>query len=207
MEPFRPVPRPAPRPTPPRSPEPPTDWEKFIGENLISKIGIAILVLAIGFFVKYAIDNDWIGPVGRVGIGLLCGGILIGVAHRLRNHYKAFSSVLIGGGLAVLYFTIALAYHQYHLLGQTTAFVIMLVITAFSVLLSLLYNREELAIIALVGGFVTPFLVSNGNGDYQVLFTYLLILNTGLLVIAYYKAWRLLNGLAFGFTVVFLVPG
>jgi uncharacterized membrane protein len=180
----------------------PTDWEKFIGENLISKIGIGILVLAIGFFVKYAIDNDWIGPVGRVGVGLLCGAILIGLAHRLRDQYKAFSSVLIGGGLVVLYFTIALAYHQYHLFGQTTAFILMLVITAFSVVLSLLYNREELAIIALVGGFVTPFLVSNGNGDYQVLFTYMLILNAGLLVIAYYKAWRLLNGLAFGFTVV-----
>ena len=182
--------------------------KKFIGENLISKIGIGVLVLAIGFFVKYAIDNDWIGPIGRVGVGLLCGGVLVGLAHWLRNQYAAFSSVLVGGGLAVFYFTIALAYHQYHLFGQTeatrqtAAFIIMLVITAFSVVLSLLYNREELAIIALVGGFITPFLVSNGSGDYKVLFTYLLILNTGLLVIAYNKAWRLLNGLAFAFTAV-----
>jgi uncharacterized membrane protein len=178
------------------------DLEKFIGENLVSKIGIAILVLAIGFFVKYAIDNDWIGPVARVGVGVLCGGILIGIAHWLRNQYKAFSSVLVGGGLAVLYFTIALAYHQYQLFGQTMAFVIMLVITAFSVLLSLLYDRQELAIIALAGGFFTPFLVSNGRGDYIVLFSYLLILNGGLLVIAYNKAWRLLNILAFGFTAI-----
>lgn len=178
------------------------DLEKFIGENLVSKIGIAILVLAIGFFVKYAIDNDWIGPVGRVGIGVLCGGVLIGLAHWLRKNYSAFSSVLVGGGLAVLYFTIALAYHEYQLFGQTMAFIIMLVITAFSVVLSLLYNRQELAVIALVGGFVTPFLVSNGRGNYQVLFSYLLILNTGLLVIAYNKAWRLLNILAFLFTAV-----
>lgn len=178
------------------------DLEKFIGENLISKIGIAILVLAIGFFVKYAIDNDWIGPVGRVGIGLLFGGLLVGLAHRLRSQYKAFSSVLVGGGLAIFYFTIALAYHQYQLFNQTTAFVIMLVVTAFSVALSLLYDRQELAIISLVGGFVTPFLVSNGSGNYQVLFTYLLILNTGLLVMAYRKAWRLLNALAFGFTAI-----
>ena len=178
------------------------DLEKFIGENLMSKIGIAILVLAIGFFVKYAIDNNWIGPVGRVGVGILCGGILIGIAHWLRKQYKAFSSVLVGGGLAVLYCTIALAYHQYQLLGQTAAFAVMLVITAFSVLLSLLYDREELAIIALVGGFITPFLVSNGKDNYEVLFTYLLILNGGLLVIAYNKAWRVLNILAFGFTAV-----
>src|SRR5258708_5780780 len=178
------------------------DMEKFIGENLISKIGIAVLVLAIGFFVKYAIDNDWIGPVGRVGVGLLCGGILIGIAHWLRDQYKAFSSVLVGGGLAVLYFTIALAYHEYQLFNQTTAFVIMLVVTTFSVLLSLLYDRQELAIIALAGGFITPFLVSNGRGDYVVLFSYLLILNTGLLVIAYNKIWRLLNILSFGFSAV-----
>jgi uncharacterized membrane protein len=107
----------------------------------MSKIGIAILVLAIGFFVKYAIDNDWIGPAGRVAVGVVCGGILIAIAQWLRSQYKAFSSVLVGGGLAVLYCTIALAYHQYQLFGQDTAFIIMLVITAFSVILSLLVDK------------------------------------------------------------------
>lgn len=178
------------------------DIEKFIGENLINKIGIAILVLAIGFFVKYAIDKNWVGPIGRVGIGILCGAILVAVAHRLRNNYKAFSSVLVGGGLAVFYFTIALAYHQFHIFSQTASFIIMIVITIFAVALSILYNRQELAIIALVGGFVTPFLVSNGSGNYIVLFTYLLVLNAGLLIIAYNKAWRVLNILAFIFTVI-----
>lgn len=178
------------------------DLEKFIGENLVSKIGIAILVLAIGFFVKYAIDNNWIGETGRVAIGVVCGGILIALAHRLRNTYKAFSSVLVGGGLAVLYFTIALAYHQFHLFSQPLAFVIMIVITAFAVMLSILYNRQEVAVIALLGGFITPFMVSNGSGNYIALFSYLLVLNTGLLVIAYYKAWRLLNLLAFIFTTI-----
>lgn len=178
------------------------DLEKFIGENLISKIGIAILVLAIGFFVKYAIDNNWIGPVGRVAIGILCGGILVGIAHKLQASYKAFSSVLVGGGLAIFYFTITLGYHQFHLFSQTLAFIIMIVITAFAVVLALLYNRQELAIIALVGGFASPFMVSNGSGNYQTLFTYLIVLNAGLLIIAYNKAWRLLNFIAFAFTIV-----
>ncbi|MEP7252835.1 MAG: DUF2339 domain-containing protein [Ginsengibacter sp.] len=178
------------------------DLEKFIGENLVSKIGIAILVLAIGFFVKFAIDSDWIGPVGRVGIGLLAGGILVFLAHRLRTNYKAFSSVLVGGGLAVFYFTITLAYQQFHLFSQTIAFIIMVVITIFAVLLSILYNRQELAIIALVGGFTAPFLVSDGSGNYKALFTYLVVLNTGLLIIAYNKAWRLMNFLAFIFTII-----
>jgi len=199
-------------PPPPKPPAPPKpsfferhpDLEKFIGENLINKIGIAILVLAIGFFVKYAIDNNWIGPIGRVGIGILCGGILVALAHRLHKNYKGFSSVLVGGGLAIFYFTITLAYHQFHLFTQTTSFVIMVVITAFAVVLSLLYDRQELAIIALVGGFVAPFLVSNGSNNYQALFTYLLILNTGLLVMAYNKAWRLLNFLSFIFTALLM---
>jgi uncharacterized membrane protein len=177
------------------------DLEKFIGENLVSKIGIAILVLAIGFFVKYAIDQNWVGPVGRVAIGILCGGILIGLAHKMRNSYRSFSSILAGGGLAVFYFTITLAFQQFHLFSQTMAFVIMLVITVFAVVLSILYNKQELAVIALVGGFAAPFLVSTGNGNYKVLFTYLIILNSGLLIIAYYKAWRILNLLSFIFTV------
>ncbi len=181
------------------------DMEKFIGENLVSKIGIAILVLAIGYFVKYAIDQDWIGAVGRVAIGLLCGGILIGLAHKMRTSYRNFSSVFAGGGIAVFYFTITLAHHQFHLFGnngQAIAFAIMLVITSFAVVLSILYDKQELAIIALLGGFIAPFLVSSGSGNYISLFVYLIILNIGLLVIAYNKSWRLLNLLSFIFTVV-----
>ena len=178
------------------------DLEKFIGENLINKIGIAILVLAIGFFVKYAIDNKWIGRVGRVGVGVLCGGILIGIAHRLRNSYRSFSSVLVGGGLAVLYFTITLAYHEFHLFSQTASFIILIVITCFAVALSLLYDKQELAVIALIGGLASPFMVSSDTPNYNALFLYLVILNTGLLVIAYNKSWRILNAVAFGLTII-----
>ena len=180
------------------------DLEKFIGENLVSKIGIGILVLAIAFFVKYAIDNNWIGPVGRVSVGLVCGGILVGLAHRLRTGYKAFSSVLVGGGLAVFYFTITLAHQRFHLFGDTPtiAFIIMIFITAFAVALSLLYDRQELAIIAMIGGFASPFMVSDGSGHYNSLFIYLIILNGGLLIMAYNKSWRILNLMAFIFTVL-----
>ncbi len=95
------------------SSKPETDLEKFIGENLLSKIGITVLVLGISFFVKYAIDQNWINEAGRVIIGLIAGGILIGIAHRIRNSYRSFSSVLMGGGLTVFYFTIAFAFHHY----------------------------------------------------------------------------------------------
>lgn len=178
------------------------DLEKFIGENLINKIGIAILVLGIAFFVKYAIDKDWINEVGRVCIGLGAGALLAGLAHYLRNSYRSFSSVLAGGGLAVFYFTIAFAFHQYHLMSQTAAFVIMVVITGFAVALALLYDKLELAVIAAAGGFITPFLVSTGEGNYIVLFTYLIILNIGLLALSWFKRWPLINIISLFFTEI-----
>ncbi|WP_276503764.1 DUF2339 domain-containing protein [Terrimonas pollutisoli] len=177
------------------------DLEKFIGENLANKIGIAVLVLGIAFFVKYAIDKNWINEAGRVVIGLASGGTLIGLAHYIRNSYRSFSSVLVGGGLAIFYFTMAFAFHEYHLMSQQAAFAIMILITAFAIILSLLYNRLEVAILATIGGFITPFLVSTGHGNYIALFTYLCILNTGLMVLAWFKRWPAINFVALFFTV------
>ncbi len=177
------------------------DLEKFIGENLINKIGITVLVLGIAFFVKYAIDQNWINEAGRVGIGIGCGVVLIALAHYLRNSYRSFSSVLAGGGIAVFYFTIAFAFHEYQLFSQTAAFVIMIVITVFAVTLSLLYNKLELAVIAAIGGFITPFLVSTGSGNYIILFSYLLILNIGMLTLSWFKKWQTIHVIALFFTL------
>src|SRR5690606_2972237 len=129
------------------------DLEKFIGENLINKIGILILVLGISFFVKYAIDKNWINEYARVGIGILCGSLVMAIAHKLKRNYAAVSSVMVAGAISIFYFTIAIAFHEYHLFNQTVAFIIMVVITAFSVLISVAYNRQELAVLSLIGGF------------------------------------------------------
>jgi len=178
------------------------DLEKFIGENLINKIGILILVLGISFFVKYAIDKDWINETARVGIGILAGAAVMGVAHKLRQHYKAFSSVMVAGAISIFYFTISIAFHDYQLFSQTVAFAIMVVITAFSTFVSVNYNRQELAVLSLIGGFAVPFMVSTGAGNYIVLFTYIAILNIGILGIAYYKKWNIVSILSFVFTYV-----
>jgi uncharacterized membrane protein len=178
------------------------DLEKFIGENLINKLGILILVLGISYFVKYAIDKDWINEPARVGIGILCGALVMGIAHKLRQNYAAFSSVIVAGAIAIFYFTIGIAFHDYHLFNQSVAFGIMVVITAFSALISLSYNRIELAVLSLIGGFAVPFMVSTGEGNYVVLFSYIIILNIGILALAYYKKWNLVNVLAYIFTVL-----
>ncbi len=196
--------------TPPVAPQPPRpsfferhpDLEKFIGENLINKIGITVLVIGIGLLLRYAIGKGLISETGRTLIGLLAGGLLVFFAHRSRTGFRAFSSVLVAGGIAVFYFTIAIAFHQYHLIGQTAAFAIMVAITGLAVLFTLAYDRKELAVIALLGGFAAPFLVSTGEGNFRVLFTYLLILDIGMLVLANFKKWHIINVLSFTLTAL-----
>lgn len=192
--------------TPPAYIPPPaakkTNFEQFIGEKLISIVGIAILVLGIFFSVKWAIDRNLISDAGKVMIGLVAGTILIAVAHRLAKNYRAFSSILAGGGISVFYFSIYEAYQSYHLLSQTAAFIVMVLITLLAVVLSIIYDKKELAVIAIVGGFCTPFFVSNGSGNYQVLFSYLLILNIGMFALAYFKKWNLVNIICYCFTML-----
>ncbi len=178
------------------------DLEKFIGENLISKIGIAVLVLGIGFFVKYAIDKNWINEYARVGIGILSGAVVLLFAHRLRERFKAFSSVLVAGAIAIFYFTITIGFQEYRIFSQTVAFGIMVCITAFSVFISIVYNRQELAVLALIGGFAAPFMVSTGEGNYKVLFTYILILDLGMMVMAFVRKWNAVHLLAYIFTIL-----
>lgn len=172
-------------------------------ENLLSKIGIVTLVLGIGFFVKYAIDKEWINEVGRVGIGVLTGGALIAIAHKLRKSYNLFSAIMVGGGISVLYITITLAFREYQLFSQTAAFVILIAITVFSVILSLVYDRRELALFSLLGGYASPLMISTGAGNYVVLFSFLVILNAGMLAISMRKKWRIIGIVSFVCTLAF----
>ncbi|KAA5536597.1 DUF2339 domain-containing protein [Taibaiella lutea] len=190
------------RPYAPPPPKKKTDFEQFIGEKLISIVGITILVLGIFFSVKWAIDRNLITDAGKIMIGIVSGTILLGFAHRLAKNYRAFSSILAGGGIAVLYFSIYEAYQAYQLIPQAAAFGIMVFITLITVILSVIYDKKELAIIAIVGGFGTPFFVSNGSGNYQVLFSYLLILNGGMFVLANFKKWNIINIICYALTVL-----
>lgn len=181
------------------------DLEKFIGENLINKIGMLILALGISFFVKYAIDKDWINEPARVGIGILCGSLIMMIAHKLKKNYGAFSAVLVAGAISVFYFTIYIAFHEYQLFSQTIAFSIMAIITVFSTLVSVSYDRQELAVLSLIGGFAAPFMLSTGEGNYVVLFSYIAILNLGLLAVSYFKKWKIATILDFIFTTILFV--
>lgn len=176
------------------------DLEKFIGENLISKIGILVLVIGVGIGAKYAIDNNLISPLMRIVLGYTIGAALLGLAAKLKPKYHNFSAVLLSGGMAVMYFITYFAYSAYQLIGQTSAFVLMVMFTVFTVFAALVYARQVVAHIGLVGAYTVPFLLSDDSGRYAVLFAYMAVLNLGILAISIWKHWKALFYTASAFT-------
>lgn len=164
--------------------------EKFIGENLINKIGIAITVIGVAIGAKYAIDHQLISPLTRIILGYLVGSGLLVFAIRLKKNYENFSAVLLSGSMAIMYFITYSAYSYYNLFPQGIAFVLMVIFTAFTVTAAINYNKQVIAHIGLVGAYAVPFLLSEGSGNVAVLFSYTAIINIGILVISFKKYWK-----------------
>lgn len=178
--------------------------EKFIGENLFGKLGILIFILGIGFFVKYAIDKDWINEIARTILGFSTAIALLIIAERLHKRYRAFSSLLAGGAFGIFYITTAIAFHYYGIFSQNGAFATLCATTVLMTAISIIYNRSELAATALVGGFIAPFIVSTQNSNIVTLLIYLSILNMGMAALATIKRWAILPMLSFIFTYVII---
>ena len=192
-------------PPPVRPPRSRSNVEKFIGENLIATIGIAILVIGVAIGAKYAIDHDLISPLTRIVLGYAAGLALFGFAVRLKVKYPNFSAVLLSGAMAILYFITFAAYSFYDLIPQTLTFGLMAFFTVFTALAALNYNKQVIVLIGLVGAYGVPFLLSDGSGNYAFLFTYMAIVNAGILVIAFRKNWKVAFYSAFGLTwLIFL---
>lgn len=182
-----------------------SDFEKFIGENLISKIGVIVLIIGVGIGVKYSIDNNLISPLARIIIAYIFGFGLVGLAIKLKPKYHNFSAALISGGMAIMYFVTYFAYSAYGLIPQTSAFALMVLFTVFTVAAALFYNRQVIAHIGLVGAYAVPFLLSNDSGNYLVLFAFMSLINLGILAISVKKYWTPIFYTASGFTwLIFL---
>lgn len=177
-----------------------TDLERFIGENLINKIGIAVTVIGVAIGAKYAIDHDLISPVTRIILGYLVGAGLLFFAIRLKKKYEKFSAVLLSGSMAIMYFITYAAYSFFSLYPQIVSFIVMVIITVFTVTAALQYNKEIIAIIGLVGAYAVPFLLSDGTDEALVLFSYTAIINIGIMIIAVKKYWKPLYFSAFVLT-------
>ena len=174
------------------------DLETLIGGRWLNRIGITALILAVTYFLKYAFDNNWIGPSGRVAIGILLGAAMLPWSHwLLQRGYSYFSEGIAGLGAAVLYLSIWAGCQYYKLFSLDVGFAAMIVITAGMAAVALGRNSQRIALLSLFGGFLTPVLVSEGKDAQVVLFTYLLILGVGLLAIEMRRDWRSLTPISF----------
>lgn len=201
----QPIHRPQPEPVKPTiaeelEPQKAFNLEKFIGENLINKIGILIVVIGVAIGAQYAIEHQMISPLTRIILGYLMGLGLLGVAIRLKKNYESFSAVLLSGAMAIMYFITFAAYSIYHLLPLELTFALMVMFTAFTVFAALKYNMQVIAHIGLVGAYAIPFLLSKGEGKVAILFSYMAIINAGILVVGFRKYWKALYYSAFAFT-------
>lgn len=174
--------------------------EKFIGENLINKIGILITVIGVAIGAKYSIENELISPLTRIILGYLMGIGLLGVGIKLKKKYTNYSAVLVSGAIAIMYFITFAAYSFYDLFPQLFTFALMVIFTIFTVIAALNYNKQVIAHIGLVGAYAVPFLLSDGSGKVLILFSYMAIINIGILFISFKKYWKSLYYSAFSFT-------
>ena len=177
-----------------------SNFEKFVGENLLNKIGILITIIGVAIGTKYAIDHQLISPLTRIILAYVVGLSLLGVAFKLREKYKKFSAVLLSGSMAINYFVTFAAYSMYALIPQPVAFVLMVLFTVFTVVASLSYDEVVIAHIGLVGAYAVPFLLSTGSGRVEVLLSFIAFINCGILFIAFKKFWRSLFYSAYIFT-------
>ena len=172
--------------------------ETRIGSQLFNRIGIIALLIGMAWFLKFAIDNDWIGPLSRVLIGLAAGIGIITWSERFRHKgYRAFSYSLKALGTGILYLSLWAAYAVFHLVPGAVALLAMVLVTASNAILCWMQNSEVLAFYAAIGGFITPLLLANGQNHALELFSYLLLLDIAAITLIALRPWSRLLLAAF----------
>jgi uncharacterized membrane protein len=182
------------------------DLESRIGSHWLNRIGIAALLIGVSYFLKYAFENNWIGPAGRVSIGLLAGVAVVVWSERFRSRgYRTFSYSLKALGIGTLYLSLWAAFQVYSLIPSEVAFVAMLAVTSATGVMAVMQDAEILAAFALSGGFVTPLLLSTGQNRELALFSYVALLDLAVLALLVLKPWRRLLLLGYAGTVFLYV--
>ncbi len=200
------------RPVPVAAPAPPSppgedmfgkvsewDWEQILGGNWLARVGVLALIIGVGFFLKMAFDNDWIGPTGRVVLGILAGLTMLGGGQYWWKKYPAYAQAITGGGIALLYLSIFAAFAIFDLIGLYPAVGLLLMISVASAGLALRYESMSLAIIGILGAFGAPFVLGGfapeareavqGGQSFQLL-AYVMGVDLGVLALSTFRNWR-----------------
>lgn len=179
------------------------DLESVIGGRAFAWVGILAFAFGAAFFLKLAFESGYVSPGVRVLAGAVVGLALLGTGELLRGRgLRHYAFVISGGGILILYLSIYAAFNFYQLISQPAAFVLMAAVTTTAVLLSVRLDALAVAVLGLVGGFLTPVLLSTGRDNQVGLFAYVALLDAGVLALAYFKRWRSLYFLSFAATAL-----
>lgn len=213
-----PAPAPVPAPLEPPSPAPPRAFaeplpptrtlEERIGARWTTWVGVVAIVTSVGFFVRQVFEKNLIGYAGRVAIGLATGlaMVLSGLAIRHRKTLPYLSVGITGGGLAILYVSLFAGYNLYHLFSATTAFAAMFAVTVAGSAIAALAGQLPLAVLAVLGGLLTPILAHGERADERMLIGYLVVLDLLVLAVSRWRSWPALNRLAWTGSVLLILP-
>ncbi|MFY9314071.1 MAG: DUF2339 domain-containing protein [Burkholderiales bacterium] len=187
----------------PAEPAPPSRlWNLLFGGNAMVRVGIVVLFFGVAFLMKYAAEHVHV-PIELRLAGVAFGAIvMLVVGWRLRERAGGYGLVLQGGGVGVLYLVVFGGFRLWHLLPPELAFGLLVAIAFGSAVLAVAQDSRALAIAGVSGGFLAPLLASTGHGSHVMLFGFYLVLNLGVVAVAWYKAWRPLNLVAFAFAFV-----
>ena len=186
-----------PQPARPPAPKPGINWEQFMGVKLFAWAAGLAMFLGVAFFVKYSFDNNLISAEMRVAIGYFVGiALLVGGVVISRKNYLVLSHTLSATSVVILYAITFAAHAYYHFLGVLPTFGIMVLITTTGFLLAARLNALVVAILGMLGGFLTPILLSTGVDNPGGLFGYIAILDVGLIIVALTRRWFFLTALA-----------
>lgn len=176
---------------------PAIDWENFMGVKLFAWLGGFALFLGMAFFVKYSIDHNLISPWMRVIIGFFIGlGTIIGGLALRKKDYEVTVHTLVASGIAILYADVFASRSLYNFLSTEMAFPCMILVTVAAFLLAVRLNSKYVAILGMVGGFLTPPMLSTGVDHPIALFSYILLLDIGLAAVTIHQGWGFLLGLS-----------
>ncbi len=169
----------------------------LLGGNTVLRVGLVLLFLGLAFLLRYATENVVV-PIEVRYAGVAAAAIaLLGLGWWLRFRRRGYGLLLQGAGVAVLYLTIFAAMRLHSLIDPGPAMALLVAVTVCSAILAILQDALGLACAAALGGFAAPILASTGAGSHVALFSYFALLNAGILAIAWFKAWRLLNLIGF----------
>jgi len=180
----------------------PKNLDLFAGEQIIDKIGIASFLIGLAFFVNVSMELEWINSFGRLFFGILLTIIFLISGYFIRNKYVHFSNILIGGGIGALIFTLFAAFYQYQLIPLAIWFILTVLIISSSIIISISVKRHEIAIITFVAAYIAPFTVNFIGTDYFILFSYITLLNIGVLIYDFFQKSIVINLISFGFTFI-----